>query len=58
MNVEKALYRTLLRLGINFIRPQDYMVSRADYNHDLIFACLEQVGSSLYVMLAMYFIEL
>jgi hypothetical protein len=57
MNVEKALYRSLRRLGINFIRPQDYMVSRADYNHDLVFACLEQVGSSLYIMVATYLME-
>jgi hypothetical protein len=57
MNVEKSLYRTLLRLGINFIRPQDSMVSRVDQYHDLVFACLEQVGSSLYVMLATYLIE-
>jgi hypothetical protein len=57
MNVEKSLYRSLLRLGINFIRPQDYMVSRADYDHDLLFAILEQTGSILYIMLATYSME-
>jgi hypothetical protein len=57
MNVQKSLYRTLLRLGINMNDPPKYVVSRSDPFGDLILACLEKKGSSLYILLATYWIE-
>jgi hypothetical protein len=57
MNIQKSLYRSLLRLGINMIRPLDYMVSKADHHPDLVFGFLEQEGHSMYILLANYLIE-
>ena len=56
MNVQKSLYRTLLRLGVNMIRPSDYVVSKVDHHPDLVFGFLEQEGHSMYILLANYLI--
>jgi hypothetical protein len=57
MNVQKSLYQTLLRLGINMNHPPGYMISRNDHGSDLVLGCLRQEGSSMYLLLATYWME-
>jgi hypothetical protein len=56
MNVQKSLFRSLLRLGVDMIYPQRYVRSVTD-SGDLVFGVLEVQGPQMYVLVASYLME-
>jgi hypothetical protein len=54
MNVQKALFRSLLRLGMNTIHPQNYVCSKVSPDDELVFGFLQQMGHDMYVAIAHY----
>jgi hypothetical protein len=57
MSVQKILYQSLLRLGVDMIHPQDRVCSEAPPSPDLVFGFLKWDDGGMYVLLANYRME-